>query len=174
MSRNQALALSANYFDDGHFLEVLSRRVAVRTESQNPSSAPILHDYLSQEITPELERLGFTCRIFDNPRADGGPLLLAERLEPDAAFTVLTYGHGDVVRGQEQQWREDLNPWVLKVEGDRWYGRGTADNKGQHTINLTALDQVLALRQGKLGYNVKIVLETGEEVWLREGRLFDA
>lgn len=164
MSRNQALAMSARYFDEGHFLEVLSRRVALRTESQSPSGQPILRAYLSDEIAPELERLGFATRLLGNPCAGGGPFLLAERIEPDAAFTVLTYGHGDVVRGQDQQWRAGLDPWLLAVEGDRWYGRGTADNKGQHTINLTALSQVLALREGRLGYNVKILLETGEEI----------
>ena len=164
MTRSQALALSARHFDEGHFLATLSRRVAIRTESQEPAGAPILQAYLCEEIGPELERLGFTIRVLPNPQAGGGPFLLAERTEPDAAFTLLTYGHGDVVRGQAAQWREGLAPWSVVVEGDRWYGRGTADNKGQHTINLTALAQVLALRQGRLGYNVKILLETGEEV----------
>ena len=45
----------------------------------------------------------------------------------------------------------------------RWYGRGTADNKGQHTINLAALGRVLAAR-GRLGFNAKLLLEMGEEV----------
>ena len=51
--------------------------------------------------------------------------------------TVLTYGHGDTVRGLHEQWRDGLDPWVLTEEGDRWYGRGTADNKGQHALNLS-------------------------------------
>lgn len=163
MSRDDALARAAAYFDQGHFLDALTRRVAVRTESQEPSSGPILRAYLSEHMVPELEGLGFTCDILDNPRAGGGPFLLAARIEAGAAFTVLTYGHGDVVRGQDAQWRPGLEPWRVVVEGDRWYGRGTADNKGQHTINLGALAQVLAVRQGKLGYNVKLLLETGEE-----------
>ena len=45
----------------------------------------------------------------------------------------------------------------------RWYGRGTADNKGQHPINLAALEQVLRARGGRLGFNLKILIETGEE-----------
>ena len=49
------------------------------------------------------------------------------------------------------------------MDGDRWYGRGTADNKGQHTINIAALGQVLAGRAGSLGCNVKWLIETGEE-----------
>src|ERR1019366_6711513 len=46
---------------------------------------------------------------------------------------------------------------------DRIYGRGTADNKGQHSINIGALAAVLAER-GRLGFNVKLLIEMGEEV----------
>ncbi len=77
---------------------------------------------------------------------------------------MLTYGHGDVIRGYAAQWRAPLDPWSLVVEGERWYGRGTADNKGQHSINLGALASTLAARQGRLGFNVTLLLETGEEV----------
>jgi acetylornithine deacetylase/succinyl-diaminopimelate desuccinylase-like protein len=68
-----------------------------------------------------------------------------------------------VVRGYDAQWAAGRSPWTISVEGNRWYGRGTADNKGQHTINFAALEQVLAARGGRLGYNVKVILETGEE-----------
>ena len=68
---------------------------------------------------------------------------------------MLTYGHGDTVRGLDDQWRDGLDPWVLTEEGDRWYGRGTADNKGQHALNLSALEAVLAERGGKLGFNLQ-------------------
>jgi acetylornithine deacetylase/succinyl-diaminopimelate desuccinylase-like protein len=89
-------------------------------------------------------------------------LLVAERVEPGAALTVLSYGHADVIRGQEDRWRGGLSPWDLRQEGQRVYGRGTADNKGQHSINLEALRTVLAIR-GSLGFNIKLILETGEE-----------
>jgi len=48
------------------------------------------------------------------------------------------------------------------TEGDRIYGRGTADNKGQHTINIAALASVIDER-GSLGFNSTILIETGEE-----------
>ena len=76
---------------------------------------------------------------------------------------MLTYGHGDTVRGLADQWRAGLDPWVLTQEGGRWYGRGSADNKGQHALNLSALEAVLAERGGSLGFNLKLVLETAEE-----------
>jgi acetylornithine deacetylase/succinyl-diaminopimelate desuccinylase-like protein len=69
-----------------------------------------------------------------------------------------------VVRGYDAQWREGLAPWRVTVDGERWYGRGTADNKGQHSINLAALKAVLDARGGRLGFNLKLLFETGEEV----------
>ncbi len=162
MSRQAAIAASEAYFDEGGFTADLARRVAIPTESQVEGSGPVLHAYLGDEIAPTLKRLGFESRILENP-VRGGPILIAERREDDAATTVLGYGHGDVIRGLEPQWREGLSPWTLTRQGDRLYGRGTADNKGQHSINLAAMECVLKTR-GRLGFNSILLLETGEEI----------
>jgi acetylornithine deacetylase/succinyl-diaminopimelate desuccinylase-like protein len=148
---------------DGRFLSTLRDLVAVPTESQNTERLPDLYRYLRDCIVPALEPLGFACRILDNPVTGGGPFLIATRIEDPALPTVLGYGHGDVVRGIPELWRAGLDPWTLVVEGDRWYGRGTADNKGQHAIWITALATVLA-RRGRLGFNAKFVIETSEEI----------
>ncbi|MBT2300022.1 M20 family metallopeptidase [Variovorax paradoxus] len=163
MQRTDCLSAAAAYFDDGRFLADLRRRIAFRTESDTGAATPALGAYLREEMSAPLTRLGFTCEVIDNPVPGGGPFLIARRLEGAEFPTVLTYGHGDVVSGQDAQWREGLTPWVLTIEGERWYGRGTADNKGQHSINLGALAQVLQTRNGKLGYNVTLLLEMGEE-----------
>ncbi|SDO30586.1 Acetylornithine deacetylase/Succinyl-diaminopimelate desuccinylase [Rhodoferax sp. OV413] len=163
MTRERALALAADFFDDGRFREVLARRVAYATESQEAARAPELNAYLQEQIVPDLQALGFACQVWPNPVAGGNPFLFAERAESDAGCSVLSYGHGDVVRGHASQWRAGLDPWQLTVEGDHWYGRGTADNKGQHTVNIAALAQVLAARQGRLGFSLKLLLEMGEE-----------
>ena len=161
-TRQDTLAAAQRWFDEGHLLSDLRRRVAHRTESQREGALPDLRRYLTDEIGPSLAALGFAVRIVDNPVAGAGPFLLAERHEGDALPTVLMYGHGDVVPGHDAQWRAGLSPWTLTVDGDRWYGRGTADNKGQHSVNIAALGQVLAAR-GRLGCNVKWLFETGEE-----------
>jgi len=163
MTRQDAVARAAEYFDSGAFKEVLARRVAIPTESQGGDKLDVLRAYLTDEIIPSVERLGFKCRILENPAPGYGPFLIAERHEGDNLPTVLTYGHGDVVFGHASAWRAGLDPWKIIVEGDRWYGRGTADNKGQHSINLAALEQVMATRGGKLGFNCKLLLEMGEE-----------
>src|SRR5512141_3162731 len=143
MTRAAAIKQSERYFDEGGFFADLARRVAIKSESQNPARRAELSHYLEKEMQPSLERLGFRCSLLANPSDKGGPFLFAERIEDAALTTVLSYGHGDVIRGQEEQWRAGLNPWVLKREGDRLYGRGSADNKGQHTINVGALAAVL-------------------------------
>lgn len=163
MTRAQVLANSRRWFDDGHYQALLKRRVAQPTASDQPGNNEVLKAYLVQEIAPELTASGFDCQVFDNPVAGAPPLMVARRIEAEGLPGVLTYGHGDVINGQEAQWRAGLQPWQLVVEGDRWYGRGTADNKGQHTASLSALRQVIDARGGKLGYNVTVLLEMGEE-----------
>src|SRR5436305_9956083 len=162
MSRAAAIAAAEAYFDEGRFAADLARRVAIPTESQVEERAPMLRAYLADEIAPSLGRLGFASEVVNNP-VRGGPMLIAERREEGASTTVFGYGHGDVIRGLEPQWHEGLSPWELTPRGERLYGRGTADNKGQHTINMAALECVLKTR-GRLGFNAKFLVETGEEI----------
>ena len=170
-SRESAIQRALTFFDGGGFETRLSDLVSIPSTSQDPAAAPEVMRYLDEAIQPWLERLGFSVAIHPNPRAGFGPILTAERIEGLGIPTVLTYGHGDTVRGLEDQWTVGLDPWTVTPRGDRWYGRGTADNKGQHAVNLSALEAVLAERDGKLGFNVKLVLETSEErgsIGLRE------
>lgn len=170
-TRENAVAEAERYFDGGEFLAGLSRLVAAPTQSQLPGAEPALREYFSEQIVPELDDAGFACEILDNPEAAAGPLLFAQRHEGDDLPTVLIYGHGDVVAGQDDQWRAGLSPWTLTVDGDHLYGRGTADNKGQHWINISALRTVISER-GSLGFNAKILLESDEEMGSRGLRAF--
>jgi len=163
MTRETAISKATQLFDEGHFIEDLARRVAIRTESQIQESRPNMDVYLASEMVPAFERMGFNSEILPNPVDGVGPILLAERIEDPKLPTVLMYGHGDVIRGLEEQWREGIGPWQLIQEGDKYYGRGTADNKGQHSVNMAALEVVLKER-GRLGFNVKFMMETGEEL----------
>ncbi len=162
MSRSHAIEQAQAQFDSGAFRDLLARRIAIPTESQNPARQTELVNYLDAEIRPAFEAMGFACQTLTHARAQA-PFLFAQRIEDAAAPTVFGYGHGDVIRGQEAGWREGLSPWVLTERHGRWYGRGVADNKGQHSINLQALANVLQVR-GRLGFNAKYLIEMGEEV----------
>ncbi|WP_312240665.1 M20 family metallopeptidase [Pantoea sp.] len=164
MTVDHAVTRATDYFDSGEFLQLLARRVALATESQRDDRDALLQRYLQDEIGPQLSALGFTLHFIDNPRAENRPFLIATRIEDERLPTLLSYGHGDVVFGDDENWRDGLSPWQLKEEGDRWYARGSADNKGQHCVNLAALEQVYHARGGKLGFNCKILFEMGEEI----------
>lgn len=162
MSRDQSIAIAQDMFDSGVFLERLAQRIAIRTESQVPERAGELRRYLDEGVAPDLKRLGFDVEIMDDPSGRGGPFMIARRIEDPSFPALLTYGHGDVVRGMEGDWDKGRSPCVLDVEGDKFFGRGAVDNKGQHTLNLIALKAVIKSR-GALGYNVTLILETSEE-----------
>ena len=161
MTRQAAIQRATSVFDDGSFKESLRQRIERPTESQNPSRAAELSAYLTHELQPALEAMGFECQLISHTKAKA-PFLFAQRLEATNLPTVLGYGHGDVIRGLESEWREGVSPWALTELDGRWYGRGIADNKGQHSVNLQAMACVLAER-GHLGFNAKFIIEMGEE-----------
>lgn len=162
MTRIDAIARAHEHIKSGEFIADLNRRVAYRTESLNAERRPDLYAYLTDEVTPSLAALGFTSRVVESPSGKS-PFLVASYHESDQVPTVLSYGHGDTVDGMIGEWRDGRDPWAITTVGNRAYGRGTADNKGQHSINIAALRAVKETRGGKLGFNAKFIIEMGEE-----------
>jgi acetylornithine deacetylase/succinyl-diaminopimelate desuccinylase-like protein len=163
MTRTDAIARAHRQFQSGEFLAELNNRVSYRTESQNAERGDVLRAYLIEEMQPAFSQLDFTTKLIESPSGKS-PFLLAEHRENASAPTVLMYGHGDVVDGMVGEWRDGIDPWRTTRVGNRVYGRGTADNKGQHSINLAALRAVREARGGKLGFNAKFIIEMGEEI----------
>ena len=163
MTRTDAIARVRQSLHSGEFLRELDRRVAYPTESQNAGRDKELRAYLENELQPAFTQLGFSTRLIESPTGKA-PYLLADYRENASAPTVLMYGHGDVVDGMAGEWRDNLDPWHTTTVGNRVYGRGTADNKGQHSINLSALAAVREARGGRLGFNAKFIVEMGEEI----------
>jgi acetylornithine deacetylase/succinyl-diaminopimelate desuccinylase-like protein len=160
MSRAATIALAKSTVADDSFRARLARFVAIPSASRVASARPELGRFLSDELVPLFRSMGFTTRLLEHPDAPG-PCLLAERIEGGGLPTILQYGHGDVVAGLDG-WSEGLAPFELRERDGRWYGRGTADNKGQLNVNLTALEALLKTR-GRLGFNLKYLIEMGEE-----------
>ena len=162
-SLDQALENSNKWFTDGKFFDKLSSLVNIVTDSKNAVSVEDLTSYYTDGLSDILTELGLQTEIIDNRIKGGPPFLIGKRIESSELKTILLYGHGDTVPLQEGQWFEEIIPNELKVIGDKIYGRGVADNKAQHLINLLALLSVLKIRK-KLGFNLKIIFEMGEEI----------
>lgn len=159
--KEKAVQHATQYFDKGYFKKDLAELISVKTESQNNECN--LENYYDQNIIPMLVKMGFKCKVMENPLSKANIILFAERIENAEFSTILTYGHGDVVLGQDSCWDNGLSPYKLIEKDNRYYGRGTADNKGQHLINIKALYSLLSV-QKKLGFNFKILFEMGEEI----------
>src|ERR1700730_4746192 len=163
MSRADAIARARQHLHSGEFLAELDRRVGYPTESQNPERGDSLRAYLEDELRPAFSQLDFSIRLIESPTGKS-PYLLADYRESASAPTVLMYRHGDVVHGLGGGCRDSRDPGRTTTSGNRVYGRGTADNKGQHSINMSALAAVREARGGRLGFNAKFIVEMAEEI----------
>ncbi len=110
-------------------------------------------------LRARLEGWGFAVEV--HPTASH-PILYAEIGPKNARFTWLLYGHYDVYPADEKQegWR--TKPFEPVVDGDRIWGRGAGDNKGQHLAMLNAIALWRELN-GELPIRVKVILEGDEE-----------
>ncbi len=161
-TREDTIARAEAFVNGGRFEADLAARVAVPTESQVPDRFAELGRYQRDMMAPAFAAMGFEHVMLDNPVPGRGPVLVASRIEDRNLPTLLLYGHGDVVRSVASEWENGRDPYGVTREGDRLYGRGVVDNKGQHTLAMLALEAVLAER-GRLGFNAKFMIETGEE-----------
>jgi acetylornithine deacetylase/succinyl-diaminopimelate desuccinylase-like protein len=101
--------------------------------------------------------VGFTgLRLEDTP--DGSRAVYGERKGPNGAPTVLLYAHYDVQPPlDEAAWHTP--PFQLTEHNGRWYGRGTADCKGNILMHLTALRAL----GDEMPVNLKLIVEGSEE-----------
>ena len=111
MTREHALKNAIAYFDDGHFLDDLKRRVAIKTESQIYESRKADMTEYMDEMIKTFQELGYETEVFENPSSKAGPIFFGTRHENSNNITVLSYGLVDVIRGQEESWEPDLIPW---------------------------------------------------------------
>jgi acetylornithine deacetylase/succinyl-diaminopimelate desuccinylase-like protein len=101
---------------------------------------------------------GINTRVLETK---GNPAIFGEVGENPDLPTVLFYGHYDVQPPEPLElWESD--PFEPEVRDGRIFGRGVADNKGQHLCHILAIK---AWREsvGELPVNVKLLIEGDEE-----------
>jgi acetylornithine deacetylase/succinyl-diaminopimelate desuccinylase-like protein len=112
----------------------------------------------AQWVLEKFADLGFSDARLEET-ADGSMAVVGSRActDPEAP-TVLLYAHYDVQPPlDEDAWRTP--PFELTEADGRWYGRGTADCKGNIVMHLAALRAL----GDRLPVNLKLVVEGSEE-----------
>ena len=138
--------------------EELAELVAFRSVADPRQFPPAECELAARWVLDKFSQLGFAdARLA--PTADGSQAVIGSRRCPDlSAPTVLLYAHYDVQPPlDEAAWRTP--PYRLTEVNGRWYGRGTADCKGNILMHLTAL-RALA---GEIPVHLKLVVEGSEE-----------
>jgi cysteinylglycine-S-conjugate dipeptidase len=93
---------------------------------------------------------------------DGSNCVHGHASGPEGSPTVLLYSHYDVQPPLgEDLWTAPI--WELTERDGRWYGRGSADCKGNIVMHLTALRALQRANGGGLPCGVKIICEGSEE-----------
>lgn len=96
-----------------------------------------------------------------SPTADGSMAVHGHAAGPEGTPTVLLYCHYDVQPPLgEEAWQTPV--FELTERDGRWYGRGSADCKGNIVMHLTAL-RALKQLHGGFPCGVKLICEGSEE-----------
>ncbi len=109
-------------------------------------------------VANALRARGFEVKIFPT---GGSPVVFGER-EGRGESTLIVYDHYDV-QPPEPLGLWDSPPFEPTMRDGRLYARGVADNKGNFSSRLYAIDAILDA-EGELPCNVKFVVEGEEEI----------
>lgn len=126
--------------------------------STQPEHEPDLAS-CAEWLREKLSDIGLSAAVHSTP---GSPVVLASTPRDPSKRTVLIYGHYDV------QPPDPLEGWTTppfepRVEGDRIFARGAADNKGQILAHILGVAETLR-EKGSLPVNVILLIEGEEEI----------
>ncbi|MGE5775954.1 MAG: M20/M25/M40 family metallo-hydrolase, partial [Chloroflexota bacterium] len=137
---------------------------SISTDPQfNPEvmrAAEWMANYLKQLGMENVEIMP-TVKVMPKDREGGHPVVYADYIKKPGAPTVLIYGHYDVQPPDpEDLW--ESGPFEPQVRGDRLFGRGASDMKGQALATFNAIESLM--KTGGMPVNLKFLLEGEEEI----------
>jgi acetylornithine deacetylase/succinyl-diaminopimelate desuccinylase-like protein len=112
-------------------------------------------------VTDDLTEHGWQVEHIDIGVDEPHPPFILARLYPEADRTLLLYSHYDVVPVEPlADWQ--YPPFGAEQEGDRIYGRGSSDAKG-NVLALAIAAETLTRLQGRPPCGIALILEGEEE-----------
>lgn len=141
----------------GAFEDTLKQFVEIPSVSSEPQRKP---DVLrcAEAAVELIQRFGGKAKIL---KTDGHPIIHGRFKASAKAPTLTIYNHMDVqpASRETEPWRTD--PFVFTKDGDRYFGRGTTDDKGPA---LSALWGIKAAREAGVPLNINLLWELEEEI----------
>jgi acetylornithine deacetylase/succinyl-diaminopimelate desuccinylase-like protein len=141
------------------FEQNLFELIKIPSVSTNPENKQDMHR-AAEKAVGLLKSIGFKeTAIYSTP---GHPVVVGQTMPGNTSVpTLLIYGHYDVQPPDPLDlWK--TQPFEPTIIGDRLYGRGASDMKGQIIASLSAVESVL--KQGDIPLNIKVIFEGEEEI----------
>ncbi len=133
-------------------LFTLLRQKSISTQNDGISECAVL-------LKQMMDDFGIITKIM---KTDGHPVVYGERIKDEKLFTLLIYGHYDVMPPEPlDEWLS--SPFEPIIRDGRIYGRGAGDNKGQLMAQLLAMKTYID-SFGDLPINIKFLFEGEEEL----------
>jgi acetylornithine deacetylase/succinyl-diaminopimelate desuccinylase-like protein len=155
LSKNELLAFARS--ERERFERTLRQFVEIPTVSSEPDRQRDIRrcaDLAAQTI----REFGGEPRILETA---GNPIIHGRFDSADGGPTVTIYNHLDVQPASRESEPWDSDPFTFTKNGDRYFGRGTTDDKGPA---LTALWGVRAAREAGVPINIRVLWELEEEI----------
>jgi acetylornithine deacetylase len=134
--------------------EILAKLIAFRSVAGAPNGEIV------EWIRSYCEAWGANVSVLHGPEGDRANLFAT--IGPNDQAGYVLSGHMDVVPAAEPEWTTD--PFELRRDGDRLYGRGTSDMKGFLACALAALPRLASMR---LQQPVHLAFSYDEEIGCR-------
>ncbi|HUM10803.1 MAG TPA: M20/M25/M40 family metallo-hydrolase [Myxococcaceae bacterium] len=147
----------ARAWAEGHrvfFEDRLRTLVELPTISMDPGRGPQM-EACAEAAVGLIRHFGGTATLL---RAGGKPYVHGRFGDPRRP-SVLIYNHLDVQPAEEPEWKGD--PFRMRIDGERYLGRGTTDDKGPALTCLLAVAHAVR-RDSRLGF--QLLWEFEEEV----------
>jgi acetylornithine deacetylase/succinyl-diaminopimelate desuccinylase-like protein len=136
-------------------LQVLIRQPSVSAKNQGIEECALL-------VSRILKRSGIRSQIL-RLRKGVAPIVFGEvKSKKNPNKTLLFYNHYDVQPAEPFELWDD-EPFSGKVKGNKIFGRGSADDKGELVTRIKAVESFLK-STGDVPCNIKFVIEGEEEV----------
>jgi len=140
-----------------HFEDTLKEFVEIPTVSADPARQGDIRR-LAERSAQLVRDFGGTAEVLETA---GNPIVAGRFAGDSGAPSVTVYNHLDVQPASRETEPWNTDPFVFTKDGDRYFGRGTTDDKGPA---LSALWGIRAAREAGVRANLGVLWEFEEEI----------